>query len=193
MDGTNETIVTNETQNQNVEIDYSKIEGMINKGMQQKENSILKSYFEQMGLSEDEAKTAMSTYKENKAKAEAKKANQFAEMQKENEKLKSQIYQNNLEKIVKEQADILEVDNANLKHILKLADFSKIKDEKGEISAENVKAAIEAVLTEMPFLKREEKKEEKGFQNIGPDKKHGDAIATEEINRKRAAMGLKPL
>ena len=32
------------------EIDYGKIEAMINKGNQQKENAILKSYFEQQGM-----------------------------------------------------------------------------------------------------------------------------------------------
>lgn len=177
MEGTQNTNVT-ETQN-NTEIDYSKIEGMINKGIQQKENSILKSYFEQMGLSEDEAKSAISTYKDNKSKAEAKKANQYAEMKIENEKLKSLIYQNNLEKVVKEQSDVLEVDSKNLKHVLKLADLSKVKNEKGEIDSEAVKKAVEAVLTEMPFLKKEVKQEEKkGFQNIGPD----ENLVIEKVN-----------
>ena len=42
------------------EIDYGKIESMINKGTQQKENAILKSFFEQQGMTEDEVKTAIS-------------------------------------------------------------------------------------------------------------------------------------
>ena len=35
-------------------IDYSKIEAMISKGTQQKESAILKSYFEQQGMTDEE-------------------------------------------------------------------------------------------------------------------------------------------
>jgi len=197
MDGTENTTVTEnqETQTQNVDIDYTKIEGMISKGIQQKENSILKSFFEQQGLSEEEAKAAIAGYKDNKAKAAAKKEAAFSNMQKENEKLKAAIYQNNLEKAVVEQAKSLEIDSDNIKYVMKLSDFSKGKDEKGEINAEAVKAAMEAVLKDMPMLKgkREKKEEKPGFQNIGPDAQKGDANATASLNRKRMAMGLKPI
>ena len=47
-------------------IDYDKIQSMIDKGVQQKENAILKSYFEQQGMSEDEIKTAIGDYKSKK-------------------------------------------------------------------------------------------------------------------------------
>ena len=50
------------------EIDYGKIEAMINKGTQQKENAILKSFFEQQGMTEDEVKTAISSYKAEQGK-----------------------------------------------------------------------------------------------------------------------------
>ena len=48
-------------QTQAPEIDYGKIEAMINKGTQQKENAILKSFFEQQGMTEEEIKTAISS------------------------------------------------------------------------------------------------------------------------------------
>ena len=49
----------NQTQNDvNTGIDYDKIQSMIDKGTTQKENAILKSYFAQQGMREDEIKSA---------------------------------------------------------------------------------------------------------------------------------------
>ena len=80
MEDTGNTQVTPQPQTQQTqqvtapEIDYGKIEAMINKGTQQKENAILKSFFEQQGMTEDEVKTAITTYKaEQGKKVEAEK------------------------------------------------------------------------------------------------------------------------
>ena len=64
------------------EIDYGKIEAMINKGNQQKENAILKSYFEQQGMTEEEVKGAVAEYRANKQQAQEQK-NAYADMQRE--------------------------------------------------------------------------------------------------------------
>ena len=52
------------------EIDYNKLEEILGKGIEQKKNAIMNSFFQQMGLSEDEIKEAVSTYKTNKEAAE---------------------------------------------------------------------------------------------------------------------------
>ena len=77
MEDTGNTQVTPQPQAQatqqvtSPEIDYGKIEAMINKGTQQKENAILKSFFEQQGMTEDEVKTAISSYKAEQGKFES--------------------------------------------------------------------------------------------------------------------------
>ena len=84
---------TQEQTQQTPEVDYGKIEAMVTKGIQQKESAILKSYFEQQGMTEEEIKTAVSDYKANKAKTADEQKNAYADMQKENEALKAQLHQ----------------------------------------------------------------------------------------------------
>jgi hypothetical protein len=78
------------TQQQEV-IDYSKIEAMISKGTQQKESAILKSYFEQLGMQEEEVKSAITSYKAEQSKKADEQKNAFEAMKAENEQLKAQI------------------------------------------------------------------------------------------------------
>ena len=69
----------------NAVIDYDKIQSMIDKGVQQKENAILKSYFEQQGMSEDEVKAAIGDWKSKKqtqAKEQTDSINQLTESNK---------------------------------------------------------------------------------------------------------------
>ena len=60
--GGNSAINTQTSNDGKSVIDYDKIQSMIDKGVQQKENAILKSYFEQQGMSEDEIKTAINIF-----------------------------------------------------------------------------------------------------------------------------------
>ena len=85
-DAGNNTQVTPQPQAQQTqqvtapEIDYGKIEAMINKGSQQKENAILKSYFEQQGMTEDEVKSAVAEYRANKQKQADEQKTAYASM-----------------------------------------------------------------------------------------------------------------
>lgn len=62
-------------------IDYNKIESMIAKGTQQKESAILKSYFEQQGLSAEEIQTAVQSYKASKAEESRKRETAYTDAQ----------------------------------------------------------------------------------------------------------------
>ena len=65
----------------NTGIDYDKIQSMIDKGVQQKENAILKSYFEQQGMSEDEIKSAIGDWKSKKQTQAQEQNNAFNTLQ----------------------------------------------------------------------------------------------------------------
>lgn len=70
------------TQNQgSVEIDYDKIQQMLDTATSKKENAVLKSYFQQQGLSEEEISQAIATFKENKAQQTAQQQNDTAQLQ----------------------------------------------------------------------------------------------------------------
>ena len=47
-------------------VDYDKIQAMLDNATAKKENAVLKSYFQQQGLSEDEISQAIATFKQNK-------------------------------------------------------------------------------------------------------------------------------
>ena len=62
-------------------IDYDKIQNMINKGVQQKENAILKSYFSQQGMTEEEIKSAINDWKAKKQASAQEKKDNFEKLQ----------------------------------------------------------------------------------------------------------------
>ncbi len=57
---------TSETPGTQTTIDYDKIQKIVDNATAKKENAVLKSYFQQQGLSEEEAKQAISDFKANK-------------------------------------------------------------------------------------------------------------------------------
>lgn len=141
------------------------IEGAIEKGKEQKENAILKSWFKQQGMSEDEIAEAVKNWKDAKAKkaeeeAEAKRQadeakdvavkNAEAERDKALEMLKTEKINNAIANIAVE----LGADPKRLTLITKIADLSGITvNENYEVDQETVKTAISKVLEEVPEFK----------------------------------------
>lgn len=170
------------------EIDYGKIEAMINKGTQQKESAILKSYFEQQGMTEEEVKTAISSYKAEQGKKAQEKETLYADMQKENESLKAQILQSSINAKAMDIGLDMGVDKNAVAYLVKMADLSKVVNEKNEISEEAIKNAFEEVLKNVPALKASQNSNE-GFK-VGADSHQQEHDKT---NMLRKVAGLPPL
>ena len=170
------------------EIDYGKIEAMINKGTQQKENAILKSFFEQQGMTEDEVKTAISSYKAEQGKKVEEQKNAYANMQAENEQLKAQILQNNINAKATDIGLDMGVDKNAVAYLIKMADLSKVVNEKNEISEEAIKNAFEEVLKNVPALKASTNSNN-GFK-VGADSQQQE---NDRTNMLRKVAGLPPL
>ena len=170
------------------EIDYGKIEAMINKGSQQKENAILKSYFEQQGMTEDEVKSAVAEYRANKQKQADEQKNAYANMQAENEKLKAQILQSNINAKATDIGLDMGVDKNAVGYLIKMADLSNAVNEKNEISEEAIKNAFEEVLKNVPALKASVNSNT-GFK-VGADNVQQD---NDKTNMLRKVAGLPPL
>ena len=190
-DAENNTQVTPQPQTQQVtapEIDYGKIEAMINKGTQQKENAILKSFFEQQGMTEDEVKTAITTYKAEQGKKAEEQKTAYANMQAENEQLKAQILQNNINAKATDIGLDMGVDKNAVGYLIKMADLSKAVNEKNEISEEAIKNAFEEVLKNVPALKASVNSNT-GFK-VGADNVQQE---NDKTNMLRKVAGLPPL
>ena len=169
-------------------IDYDKIQSMIDKGVQQKENAILKSYFEQQGMSEDEIKTAIGDYKAKKQTQAQAQSNAYAQLQESNKALQAQLTQELLNKQAFNDCLDLGVDKNTIPYVIKSADFTDAIDEKGEVKADKVREIIEKVLEDVPAFKGTSK-DDKGFK-VGVSGEPDDA--TEQENALRKAFGLAP-
>ena len=170
------------------EIDYGKIEAMINKGTQQKENAILKSFFEQQGMTEDEVKTAITSYKTEQEKKAEEQKNAYANMQAENEQLKAQILQSNINAKATDIGLDMGVDKNAVAYLIKMADLSKAVNEKNEISEEEIKKAFDEVLKNVPALKASQNSNT-GFK-FGADNNQAE---NDKTNMLRKVAGLPPL
>ena len=193
MEGTENPQVTpqpqaQQTQQTTPQIDYGKIEAMINKGTQQKENAILKSFFEQQGMTEDEVKTAITTYKAEQGKKAEEQKTAYANMQAENEQLKAQILQNNINAKATDIGLDMGVDKNAVGYLIKMADLSKAVNEKNEISEEAIKNAFEEVLKNVPALKASVNSNT-GFK-VGADNIQQE---NDKTNMLRKVAGLPPL
>ena len=190
-----QTTQATQEQAQQQQVDYSKIEAMVNKGMQQKESAILKSYFEQQGMTEEEIKTAVLDYKANKAKtvdeqnrANAEREKEYAEKDKEIETLKAQIRQSSINAKALDIGLDMGVDKNAVAYLVKMADLSNAMDEKGEVSEEAIKNAFEQVLKDVPALKASTNSNE-GFK-VGADSYKQE---NDRTNMLRKVAGLPPL
>ena len=169
-------------------IDYGKIQSMIDKGVQRKENAILKSYFEQQGMSEDEIKSAIGDWKAKKQTQAQEQTNAYAKLDEANKELQAKLTQELLSKQAFNDCLDLGVDKNTIPYVIKSADFKDAIDEKGEVKADKVREVIEKVLADVPAFKGTSK-DDKGFKiGVGGDAED----ATEQENALRKAFGLAP-
>ena len=165
-------------------IDYEKLAGIISGKQSVTEKQVLTGYLKQLGLSEEEMKTAAESFKEYKAKSQPNP-----------DELKSQISaakQEALDAQVQLKAfgltAELGVELKAIPYIIKMADLKDaIVD--GKIDDAKLKAAFEAVLKDIPSLKTGTQEPPAGFKKVGGQPGNGGAGTTEDTLRK--AMGLK--
>lgn len=167
--------------NQGSTIDYDKIQGMIDSRNQRNEDSILKSYFQKQGLSEEEMNQAISSFKTQKEENSKKQAvdNQNLQNQLNESNLKYQKLQ--IESEAFKQAIDLQVDNKTIPYLIKLADFNGCVDDKGNIAPDKVKEALNKVLTDVPSLKASDNKAMAGIQVGADNSQNGGGASLDSV------------
>ena len=126
---------------------------MINTATAKKENAVIKDYFMQQGLSENELHQANAAFKQNKEQQASEQQNVNANLQNELTAAKQLAEQAQVELTATKVAVELGINVKTLQYVLKMADFSKAKDADGKISEDNIKASLEQVLKDVPALK----------------------------------------
>lgn len=156
------------TNTNNSGIDYDKIQAIVDGRNAKTEDSILKSYFQQQGLSEEEMKTAIVDFKNNKAQKEKEASQNNLNLQNENATLKAQVLKMQIENVANQCALEIGVDAKTIPYLIKMADLSTAIDEKGEVSKDAVTTALTKVLEDLPQLKSQNI-QNKGFTKIGAE------------------------
>lgn len=134
-------------------IDFDKLGEAIARGITQKERSVANGFLKEAGLTEEEAKKAFEAYKSQKTKQAEEEAARQSNLQKENEQLKAQILQGKVDATLNKVANELGVKAESISYLSKLADLSKITNDKGEVDEGLVKQSVETVLKDFPMLK----------------------------------------
>lgn len=149
-------------------IDYNKIQEMIDGRNAKTEDSVLKSYFQKQGLSEDEMNSAIENFKTNKLQKEQEINQNNLNLQNENATLKAKVLQMQVNEIANQCALEMGVDAKTIPYLIKMADLKTAVNEKGEVLKDAVTTALTKVLEDLPQLKSQTE-QNKGFQKIGAD------------------------
>lgn len=136
-------------QNQPPAIDYAKIQQMLDGTLAAKEDTALKAYFKQQGLSQQEAEQAMAAFKQQKA------ANQpdVGAMQTQLAQAQAAAQQAQIQGAATMAAVSLGIDAKTIPYVLKMADLSQVVGQDGKINEETLKNALNKVLEDVPALK----------------------------------------
>lgn len=129
--------------------DYDKLASIIAGKQSVTEETILKNYFKQQGLSREEMNQAIAGFKEQKAKNTPDVAGmqtQLTQSQQANQQLQ-------IQNAATLQAIKAGIAADTVPYVIKLADFSNAMDTDGKVSEDEVKKAIEKVLEDVPQLK----------------------------------------
>lgn len=131
------------------QIDYAKIQQMLDGALSAREDSALKAYFKQQGLSQQEAEQAMTAFKQQKA------ANtpDVTALQAQLSQAQAAAQKAQLEAAATMAAIGLGIDTKTVPYVLKMADFSQVTGQDGKINEETLKNALNKVLEDVPALK----------------------------------------
>ena len=130
-------------------IDYGKIQQMLDGTLAAKEDTALKAYFKQQGLSQQEVEQAIAAFKQQKAANTPDVGAMQNQLTQAQETAKQAQIQNAAILV----AVSMGIDAKTIPYILKMADLSQAVGQDGKVNEENLKAALNKVLEDVPALK----------------------------------------
>ena len=145
----------NQPTNNSNAIDYNKIQEMIDGRNAKTEDSVLKSYFQKQGLSENEMESAINAFKAQKANQANAQNKELSDTQASLQKAQEENKRLKIEKKAYEFVDELNVENKTMPYLLKMADLSACTDKDGKVIDDSLKNALKQVIDDVPGLKKQ--------------------------------------
>ena len=147
--------------------DYDKLAGIINGKQRADEETILKKYFKNQGLSSDEMEQAIAAFKDQKAK----NTPDVGKLQSDLSTAQSDLLRERINTAAMKAALKQGVPLESVDYLLRMADLNKATDETGQVQEDAVTEAIKKVLEDVPALKgnKPEGNGGTGFNRIGGD------------------------
>ena len=165
------------------QIDYAKIQQMLEGTLSAKEDVALKAYFKQQGLSQEEAEQAMATFKAEKAKNQP----DIGALQQQAAQAQAAARQAMLDKEATLAAIGLGLDAKTIPYVLKMADLSQAIGQDGKVNTEAINTSLNKVLEDVPALKPQATGST-GFVQVGAASGQQQTQATDDALKK--AFGL---
>lgn len=166
------------------EFDYDKLASLIQGKQNVAEDTVLKNYFKQQGLSQEEAGQAIAAFKQQKAAQQPDAAVLQAQLLRAQEETRKAA----LDKAATMAAIGLGLDVKTVPYVIKMADFSQAVGQDGKINEENIKNALNKVLEDVPALKPQTGTAATGFVQVGASGQGATGQSTEDALKK--AFGL---
>lgn len=164
-------------------IDYAKIQQMLEGTLSAKEDTALKAYFKQQGLSQEEAEQAMAAFKQQKAAQQP----DVGALQTQLAQAQAVAQKAMIDNAATMTAISLGLDAKTIPYILKMADLSQAMGQDGKINDEALKTALNKVLEDVPALKAQPG-QATGFVQVGASGGTGQQQTTDDALKK--AFGL---
>lgn len=131
------------------EFDYEKLAQLVAGKQTVTEESVLKGYFKQQGLSKEQMEQAIATFKQQQAASQP----DVAAIQQQAAQAQAMAQQAMIDKEATLAAIGLGIDAKTIPYVLKMADLSQVMGQDGKINEETMKAALNKVLEDVPALK----------------------------------------
>lgn len=164
-------------------IDYDKIAQLIAGKQAATEDSVLKGYLKQQGLSQEEMNQAIATFKQQKAASQP----DVNAMQTQLAQAQAAAQRAMLENAGTMVAIGLGLDAKVIPYVLKLADLSQAIGQDGKINEETMKNALNKVVEDVPGLKPQPG-QASGFVQVGAAGSGQQQTATDDALKK--AFGI---
>lgn len=164
-------------------IDYAKIQQMLDGTLAAKEDTALKAYFKQQGLSQQEVEQAITAFKAEKAKNQP----DVGALQTQAAQAQATAQQAQIQAAATMAAVEIGIDAKTIPYVLKMADLSQVMGQDGKINEETLKNAVNKVLEDVPALKPQAKGST-GFVQVGAAGSSQQAGSTDDALK--AAFGL---
>lgn len=164
-------------------IDYDKIAQLIAGKQAATEDSVLKGYLKQQGLSQEEMSQAIAAFKQQKAASQP----DVNAMQTQLAQAQAAAQKAMLDNVATMAAIGLGLDAKTIPYVLKIADFSQVMGQDGKINEETMKNALNKVLEDVPALKPQPA-QASGFVQVGTTGTGQQQTATDDALKQ--AFGL---